>query len=156
MLPAEVHANDNYALTASLLGGKKVLRSVPNGPAETHQLIKDGLPGKALKQLFSGLTAIKQTDALEKGVGISLRTYQRSQKTSSRPLNVEQSSRAWVFASILAQAIRVLGDRAEAEDWLQRPAYALNQQKPIDLLSTPAGVDMVRTLLGRIEYGVYT
>jgi uncharacterized protein (DUF2384 family) len=28
--------------------------------------------------------------------------------------------------------------------------------RPIDLLSTPAGVELVETLLERIEYGVYT
>jgi uncharacterized protein (DUF2384 family) len=33
---------------------------------------------------------------------------------------------------------------------------ALEQRKPIDLLSTPAGVETVEELLTRLEFGVYT
>ncbi|MFH0343200.1 MAG: antitoxin Xre/MbcA/ParS toxin-binding domain-containing protein [Chromatiales bacterium] len=36
------------------------------------------------------------------------------------------------------------------------PAMALDQRRPIELLSSPAGVEMVEQLLGRLEYGVYT
>jgi len=32
----------------------------------------------------------------------------------------------------------------------------LNQRRPIDLLATPAGVEMVETFLERLDYGVYT
>jgi len=31
----------------------------------------------------------------------------------------------------------------------------LDQRRPIDLLSTPAGVDTLETYLTRIEYGTY-
>jgi putative toxin-antitoxin system antitoxin component (TIGR02293 family) len=153
---AAASANDNYTVAAGLLGGKKVLKQVLTGPAETHDLLVAGLPGRALSQLFKGMTVIKQADALENGVGISLRTYQRSQKAPAKPLSTEQSARTWVFASVLAQAMRAFGSRELAEDWLQRPALALGQKRPIDLLATHEGVDLVRTLLGRIEYGVYT
>jgi putative toxin-antitoxin system antitoxin component (TIGR02293 family) len=40
--------------------------------------------------------------------------------------------------------------------WLERPALGLEQRRPIDLLSTTAGVKLVEDLLGRLEYGVYT
>lgn len=33
---------------------------------------------------------------------------------------------------------------------------ALDQRKPIDLLSTPAGVESVEDHLTRLEYGIYT
>jgi len=35
-------------------------------------------------------------------------------------------------------------------------ATGLDQRRPIDLLTTPAGVELVEDFLGRIEYGVYT
>jgi len=70
-------------------------------------------------------------------------------------LNQEQSSRTWKFAEILAKATAVLGSKDEAEQWLQRPAIGLAQRRPIDLLATPAGVEMVEDLLERMEYGVY-
>ena len=32
----------------------------------------------------------------------------------------------------------------------------LDQRRPIDLMTTPAGLELVEDYLGRIEYGVYT
>ena len=154
--PDQAFANDNYELAATLLGGEKVLKRQVSGPMEAHEALAAGLPGRALHELFGGLETIAPADALAHGVGISLRTFQRSQKAPAKRLSVEQSARAWTFATILAQAMRVFSSRRAAETWLQTPAYALNQQRPIDLLSTPEGADLVRTLLGRIEYGVYT
>jgi putative toxin-antitoxin system antitoxin component (TIGR02293 family) len=72
-----------------------------------------------------------------------------------RTLSPEQSGRAWKFAEILGRAIDLFGSKPEAEAWLERPAMALGQRKPIDLLSTPAGVESLEEHLTRIEYGVY-
>ena len=49
----------------------------------------------------------------------------------------------------------MLGSRTEAEQWLERPAIGLNQRRPIDLLATTAGVEIVENYLERIEHGVY-
>jgi putative toxin-antitoxin system antitoxin component (TIGR02293 family) len=86
---------------------------------------------------------------------MSLRTRQRQKAISEKPLNPERSGRTWKFAEILAKATAVLGSPEEAEQWLERPAIGLDQQRPIDLLSTPAGVEMIEDLLERLEYGVY-
>jgi putative toxin-antitoxin system antitoxin component (TIGR02293 family) len=56
-------------------------------------------------------------------------------------------------AEILAKAIRVLGSQYEAEEWLKRPANGLGQRRPVDLLTTPAGVKLVDDYLERLEYG---
>jgi len=60
------------------------------------------------------------------------------------------------LAEILAKATAVLGSKEDAEQWLEKPAIGLDQRKPMDLLATPAGVEMVEDYLGRLEYGVYT
>ena len=70
-------------------------------------------------------------------------------------LSQEQSGRLWKFAEILEKAISVFGSQAEAEQFLDRPAIGLNQNRPIDLLATPAGVELVETHLERMKYGVY-
>ena len=57
---------------------------------------------------------------------------------------------------ILARATALLGSRSEAERWLERPAIGLDRRRPIDLLSTTAGVELVENHLERLEYGVYT
>ena len=50
----------------------------------------------------------------------------------------------------------MLGSQDEAEQWLERPAIGLNQERPVDLLTMPAGVKLVEDYLGRLEYDVYT
>ena len=87
---------------------------------------------------------------------MSVRTFQRHKNTPVVHLDVQQSGRTWKFAEILAKATCVLGSQDEAEQWLKRPAMGLDQKRPIDLLTTPAGVQLVEDYLGRLEYNVYT
>lgn len=58
--------------------------------------------------------------------------------------------------TVLTQAADVFGSRKAAVNWLMRPAMALDQQRPIDLLGTAAGREQVELLLIRLHYGVYT
>jgi putative toxin-antitoxin system antitoxin component (TIGR02293 family) len=95
------------------------------------------------------------TGELENAVGMSLRTFQRKKDMPAKLLSQEQSGRTWKFAEILARATEVFGSQQEAEEWLERPAIGLEQRRPIDLLATPAGVELVEDLLVRIDYGVY-
>ncbi|HLY53960.1 MAG TPA: antitoxin Xre/MbcA/ParS toxin-binding domain-containing protein [Stellaceae bacterium] len=143
--------------TVALLGGRSTLRRPVRSRLEAHDLLREGLPGHALKHLVNsiGILRAARHDSLEKAVGISLRTYQRRKEAPDRKLSPEQSGRAWKFAEILGRVIALLGSQAEAEDWLERPAMALDQRRPIDLLSTPAGVESVEDHLTRLEYGVY-
>jgi putative toxin-antitoxin system antitoxin component (TIGR02293 family) len=60
------------------------------------------------------------------------------------------------FAEILTRATTLFGSQATAEQWLEQPAIGLDQRRPIDLVTTPAGPELIEDFLGRIEYGVYT
>jgi putative toxin-antitoxin system antitoxin component (TIGR02293 family) len=139
----------------SLLGGSRALRHAPHSTIDAHQMLLGGLPEGALRHLLDKLLILAKTESLEKAVGMSLRTFQRLKDMPEKHLNVEQSGRAWKFASILAKATAVFGSQQEAELWLERPAVGLNQERPIDLLQTPAGVELVEDFLRRLEYGVY-
>jgi putative toxin-antitoxin system antitoxin component (TIGR02293 family) len=141
---------------ANLLGGVRVLRHRLRDPLDVHEAISRGLPRSALTCLVSRVSVLRDPASLEQAVGVSLRTFQRFKLTPDKPLSTEQSGRAWKFAEILAKATEVLGSQEEAEDWLRRPAMALDRRRPIDLLASPAGATLVEDLLGRIEYGVYT
>jgi putative toxin-antitoxin system antitoxin component (TIGR02293 family) len=158
-LHTEAHSPAGFAgelrSVAALLGGERVLHHVPEGAMDAHLMLLEGLPGTALTHLIDGLRTLHRTESLEKAVGISLRTFQRRKDAPEKPLSVEQSGRVWKFAEILSQATRVLGSQEAAEQWLERPAIGLDQQRPIDLLATPAGVDLVETYLQRMYYAVY-
>ncbi|RWI30820.1 MAG: DUF2384 domain-containing protein [Mesorhizobium sp.] len=140
---------------ADLLGGARVLSRRVTSALDAHELLLHGLPTSALDYLVGQLVFIHKAESLEKAVGMSVRTYQRRKDTPSKPLSQEQSGRTWKFAEILAKATDVLGSQAEAEQWLERPAIGLDQRRPIDLLATPAGVELVEDYLERLEYGVY-
>jgi len=144
--------------TVELLGGRRTLRHSVRNRLEAHDLLARGLPGHALAHLVTRVALLHAGGhrALEKAVGISPRTYQRRKDALGVPLSPEQSGRTWKFAEILGRAVELFGSLIEAEDWLERPALALDRRKPIDLFSTPAGVEMLEDHLTRLEYGVYT
>ena len=148
----------DFRRTVDLLGGPRVLHRTVRSALDTHDLLHEGLPARALDHLVREVTLLHVSPVLlEKAVGISPRTYQRRKKDEEdRPLSREQSNRVWKFAETLGRASDLFGSQAAAEAWLVEPATALDQRKPIDLLSTPAGVEMVEAHLTRIEYGVYT
>lgn len=138
-----------------LLGGTRLLARHITSPLEAHDMLLRGLPPSALDHLVGQLTLIQKTDSLEKAVGMSVRTYQRRKDAPAKPLSQEQSGRAWKFAEILSRATDVFGSQVEAERWLEQPAIGLDQRRPIDLLATPAGVELVEEHLTRLDYGVY-
>ena len=51
---------------------------------------------------------------------------------------------------------RVLGTDDLAEYWLTQSDLALDGQRPLDLLATAPGIEAVKDLLTRMEFGVYT
>ena len=104
---------------------------------------------------MQNLVILSWDDAFAKAIGMSLRTYQRHTSTAAKSLNAEQSGRTWKLAEILARATSVLGSKEDAEQWLEQPATGLDRRRPIDLLATPAGVELVEDFLVRLEYGVY-
>ena len=140
----------------NLLGGDLMFSPVVRSPLDAHEAILRGFSNRALVHLVGNVAVMQQADVMEKAVGISLRTFQRRKKEgATKPLSQAQSDRTWKFAEILARATRVLGSQEDAELWLSGPAIGLNRQRPIDLLATTAGVEIVEDHLERLEYGVY-
>jgi putative toxin-antitoxin system antitoxin component (TIGR02293 family) len=152
--PAPKGLGNDLQKVADLLGGPRILSRRITSTLDAHELLLDGLPGSALTHFVSHLLFI-QTDSLEKAFGMSLRTFQRRKDAPDKPLSQEQSGRTWKFAKILAKATDVFGSQEEAERWLERPAIGLDQRRPIDLLATPAGIELVEQYLTRLAYGVY-
>lgn len=124
---------------------------------DVHDQIIRGLPTRTLFAMQACLRNLPIESALGPAIGISERTFQRWKKhPPNQRLSPEVSGRLWKFAEILGRATEVFGTRDEAERWLQLPAMALDRRRPIDLLSSPAGVEMVEDLLTRLKYDVYT
>ena len=140
-----------------LLGGRRIMKRAVHDQLDAHDMIVEGLPARSLLHLVEGVRVLSTGDVLNKAVGISIRTLQRRKiDAQDTLLSPEQSSRAWRFAEILAQATDILGSQDAAETWLVEPAIGLNNRRPVDLLASAAGAEAVGTYLTRLEYGVYT
>ncbi len=139
-----------------LLGGPDVLRTCPSSQLDVHRLLKTGLPQKALDHLARTINLVKGGRHFEDAFGMTYRTYQRRKAPGKLPLSPEQSSKTWTFARILAKATEVFGTQDAAEQWISEPVMGLDRQIPLELLQTPAGVELVNAFLTRLEYGVYT
>jgi putative toxin-antitoxin system antitoxin component (TIGR02293 family) len=145
-----------WSTADSIIGGKEVLgRSLPT-PLDAHKAIEDGLPNRAMHALIDSLHEVEPSLVVEKALGISTRTFQRSREHPNKKMSTEQSSRLWATAELFEGALRVFGDQAAVEHWLVEPAIGLDGKRPIDLVATSAGAAVVKTFLHRIEYGVYT
>lgn len=139
-----------------LLGGSKALGVRLKTRMDAHEVILRGLPALTLVNLVDCFHVLTWTPTVAKALGMSERTFQRRREASAARLSQEQSGRTWQFAEILAKATEVFGSQREAERWLERPAIGLDRRRPIELLATPAGVELVEDHLTRLEYGVYS
>lgn len=58
-------------------------------------------------------------------------------------------------AELMTFCSRVMGSDALAQQWMSRPAMALNYRHPGDLMDTAEGREKIEVLLTQIEGGVY-
>lgn len=140
------------AITA-VLGGQRTLRRKIESDAQLRILTREGLPIQALPSLAEKLDVDRGT--LAKIVGISERTLSRRLNAEAR-LSAQESDRMVRVARVMAHAIDTFGTEQKASRWLRSPNLVLAGQMPLDLLDTDAGVREVETVLGRIDYGVYS
>ena len=71
-------------------------------------------------------------------------------------MQADLASKNWLLAETLAKATEIFGSKEEAERWMSKPAMGLDGKRPIELLQTVQGAELVNDFLGRLEYGVYT
>lgn len=154
---ATASADPGVGRVVDLLGGRSTFDLPFSTALEAHESIQRGFPSKSLLAFVREFPTIGREDTIDKVVGVSLRTFQRHKKAGAKErLNREQSGKLYKAAEIVAKTVDVLGSREAAERFLEKPALALDGKRPIDLLSTPAGAELVDKHLTRIDYGVYT
>ncbi|HMK64652.1 MAG TPA: antitoxin Xre/MbcA/ParS toxin-binding domain-containing protein, partial [Thermodesulfobacteriota bacterium] len=85
-------------------------------------------------------------------LSVNLRTIQRytPEKVFSRPV----SERVLRIALVVSKGEEIFGSGEPFKIWLKEPNRALAEQKPLDLLVSDFGIDLVLEELGRIEHGI--
>ncbi|NJR44061.1 DUF2384 domain-containing protein [bacterium] len=122
-------------------------------PLAAHDLVTKGLPIAAAQSLIQNFSHIDRPTILAT-LGISERTLQRA-AAADKVLDSFVSDRALRMSNIAQRAAEVLGSQESAERWLITPALGLDKRRPIDLLQSTDGTELVKTLLVRMDYGVY-
>jgi len=135
----------------ALLGGAKVLRRRGPSLLQLHAAAEGGLNVLVFEALSKNLRASR--DELLGAMAVSARTLSRRQKEGV--LSPEESDRAMRLARVAAQAEEVLGGREEAVSWLHTANRSLGGRKPLELVRTDAGAELVVDVLGRLEHGVF-
>ena len=121
---------------------------------KAHDLVTKGVRVADARQVMNAFTIIN-ADQFYGVLGITERTMQRRATSAAKTLDANASDRALRLVAVTSQAIEVFGTQEAAERWLASPAMGLDQRKPIDLLQSSEGTELVKTLLSRMEYGVY-
>lgn len=140
------------AITA-VLGGKKTLKRKVESDVDLMIITREGLPVKTLPALAEELDVERKV--LAKVVGISERTLSRRLSNGSK-LSVQESDRTMRVARVMAKATDIFGNAGKAAHWLKTPNRVMEGETPLSLLDTDAGVKWVETILGRIDYGIYS
>lgn len=152
---APASEEEQLGVISEFLGGKKIFKKghSPRTYLEAHEALVQGLPGISLGHLIGRLEHL-DLNTVQGAIGMSVRTYHRL-KSTRRLLSQEQSSRVWKLAEILAKATTVFGSQQKAEQWLGQPAKGLNDRRPVELLATQTGAELVEQFLERLDHGVY-
>lgn len=154
---ADAPAAANAAVSAgamAFMGGRRVFKQWPQSRAEIHGALVQGLPCAVLVSLVDQL-ALLPADDVAAALGISSRTLRRLRDQPAKPMPADLASKTWQLAETLSQASVVFGDADAAQRWLAAPAMGLDGARPIDLLRTLQGSELVTEFLGRLAHGVY-
>lgn len=144
-----------YDLSYRYVGGKRFSHRAPKSRSEVHLALVHGVPYGSLAYLCSQTRGLGEDD-VARMLGISTRTLRRQSETPDKAMPPDLASKTWLLAETLAKATEVFGTREEAEQWMSRPAMGLDGQRPIDLLQTHAGAELVNDFLIRLDHGVYS
>jgi putative toxin-antitoxin system antitoxin component (TIGR02293 family) len=128
-------------------------RVVP-GSLDGHDQALAGLPAAQVQSFLESFRQVPWPQLMTV-LGISQRTLDRA-LASQRALDTNATDRVMRLHRILVMAMDTLGSREAAESWLAAPALGLEGRRPLDLLQSTDGTELVKSLLVRMEYGVYS
>ena len=119
---------------------------------EKIDIIREGISKKDLEHLK------EKTDLdynqLSKVLSVARATL--INKKGAAKFDMVLSERIVGIADIYSYGYEVFEDESRFNDWIFRANQALGGQAPYDLLDNQYGREEVKSLIGRVEYGVYS
>jgi putative toxin-antitoxin system antitoxin component (TIGR02293 family) len=115
--------------------------------------VEDGLSYQALASLQRSMGL--STREIAKAVKVSERTLAR-RKIERRLTDVESERLARVSRLFELAVSLFEGDEPAATRWFRKPAPALGDKTPLELVAMELGARQVENLIGRLEHGVFS
>lgn len=132
------------------LGGYGVLKHAVKNDFDLAYLAENGVPKAAIQHLADSVGLdIKELISLLPVTPRNLLRYNDTELLS----NVV-SDHLIALADLFSTGTRVLS-KEYFLDWLHSNILALGNQKPFQFLRTHAGIELIKTELGRIEHGIF-
>ena len=124
--------------------------SLPKQPVDAHKETLAGFSYEVVKKL-STMAKIDEITIFQ----LANITFTKRKIKSENVLSSEQSMRLYVFIRTLDATQQLFnGDVSTAIRWLKSPSRALGDESPIEMLSTPPGIEAVMDLIGQIKHGI--
>lgn len=114
------------------------------------EMSRNGLLSEQLHQLraSTGLDLQSFADILQ----VTPRTLQKKSPTDNMGLSI--SEKAIDLARLYAIGSDLFGSKARFTQWLKSDVPAMNGQRPLSLLDTRFGFELVEETLGRMSHGI--
>jgi len=135
-----------------LLGGTEVIGHSIRTEMDLYEISRIGLPKRALLHLVTNLNfSIRSMTQL---LNITERTIQR--KGDLDLLDISTTEQILQVAEVFSRGNDVFGSPENFQDWMKVENVSLGGKRPIELLPSRYGAQMVLDVIGRIEYGVFS
>jgi putative toxin-antitoxin system antitoxin component (TIGR02293 family) len=135
-----------------ILGGSTVLGNQIHTDMDLYKLSKQGIPKLALVEFVQNIGT--SMHAMAKILHVTERTLQRKKGMDLLSENI--SEHIIQIAEVYTKGNQVFDNNEDLNVWIHAANTALANQKPIDLLSSRYGIQLILNELGRIEHGVFS
>ena len=134
-----------------LLGGAEMIGRALDSEMDLYELGKAGVPKGSLLYLAERINVSMR--AISRILHVTERTIQR--KKDQDRLSAALSEQVIQIAEVYARGNEVFDSDDRFQAWINTASRALGNERPIELLSSRYGAQMVLDELGRIEHGVF-
>jgi len=149
-----LHATfESYDGLSEVLRGSGIADTSVRSDWDLIDLSKKGLKKSVLKNIASQLgISLAGTVKL---LGITVKEF--NEKNEDELFTTRHSEHILKLAELISRGRDLWGNEQDKfKAWLKDEIPALGEKKPIELLDTILGIEMVMTIIGRIEHGVYS
>lgn len=136
-----------------ILGGKAIANEPVKNDLELISLARKGFKKPSIESIAThlGLT----TPEVARLLGIPLKDF--AGKSNEEVMDVHRSEHLVKLAEVARKGQEVWGkEQYKFNSWLRNAIPALGGQKPLYMMETMLGTEMVLHIIGRIEHGVFS